>query len=93
MSGAGQALEENAARYKLGLASGSPPMLIDAALNGARWRHYFAEVLSSDEVQSGKPAPEVLREAEVVIESLVALRQTLEAMTNQVLVRQKDDVK
>lgn len=62
MPGAGQALDSCASLYKLGLASGSPLMLIDAALDGAQWRHFFSEVLSSDEVERGKPSPDVYLE-------------------------------
>jgi HAD superfamily hydrolase (TIGR01509 family) len=80
MPGARQALEACAARYKLGLASGSPRMLIDAALNGAKWRHYFSEVLSSDEVNRGKPAPdvyvEIMRRMGVAAEETVIIEDS-----------------
>jgi HAD superfamily hydrolase (TIGR01509 family) len=59
MPGARGALEHCAGKYKLGLASGSPKLLIDAALSGANWRHFFPEIVSSDEVNHGKPAPDV----------------------------------
>jgi HAD superfamily hydrolase (TIGR01509 family) len=59
MPGAREALEYCAGKYKLGLASGSPRLLIDAALSGANWRHLFPEIVSSDEVNHGKPAPDV----------------------------------
>jgi HAD superfamily hydrolase (TIGR01509 family) len=59
MPGAREALEYCAGKFKLGLASGSPKLLIDAALRGADWQHYFSETLSSDEVKHGKPAPDV----------------------------------
>lgn len=62
MPGAQNALEFCYSRYKLGLASGSPRKLIEAALTGANWSRYFAEVLSSDEVAKGKPAPDVYLE-------------------------------
>lgn len=62
MLGAQEALEYCAGKYKLGLASGSPRLLINAALNGAKWRHFFSEVISSDEVKRGKPHPEVYLE-------------------------------
>lgn len=63
MPGAREALAYAATKYKLGLASGSPRLLIDAALGGVNWRHFFAEVVSSDEVNHGKPAPDVYLEA------------------------------
>lgn len=129
MPGAHEALAYSANLYKLGLASGSPKLLINAALSGANWRHFFSEVISSDEVNHGKPAPDVylaamkkmgiaaaetavvedsgggilagkaagakviavpnpammpapeaLRQAEVVIDSLVAFRRAVEAL-------------
>src|SRR5574341_2531208 len=62
MPGAREALEFCAGKYKLGLASGSPKLLINAALSGANWRHFFSEMVSSDEVNHGKPAPDVYLE-------------------------------
>jgi HAD superfamily hydrolase (TIGR01509 family) len=59
LPGAQEALEFTAGRFRLGLASGSPRLLIDAALRGAKWTQYFEEVLSSDEVGSGKPSPDI----------------------------------
>ena len=61
--GAQDALEHCADNYMIGLASGSPKLLINAALSGAHWRHFFAEEVSSDEVNRGKPAPDVYVEA------------------------------
>lgn len=63
MPGAREALEYCAGKFTLGLASGSPKLLIDAALRGADWHHFFAETVSSDEVARGKPAPDVYWEA------------------------------
>jgi HAD superfamily hydrolase (TIGR01509 family) len=62
LPGATQALEYCVARYRVGLASGSPRLLIDAALTGADWQRYFEEVVSSDECAHGKPAPDVYLE-------------------------------
>ena len=58
MPGAIEALEYCSENYIVGLASGSPMLLINAALNGADWNKYFVEVVSSDEVENGKPAPD-----------------------------------
>lgn len=63
MPGAREALEYCAGRFKLGLASGSPKLLIDAALRGADWHHFFSKAVSSDEVARGKPSPDVYLEA------------------------------
>jgi beta-phosphoglucomutase-like phosphatase (HAD superfamily) len=62
MPGADAAIRLCAERFSLGLASGSYPDLINAALDGAGWQEFFSEVLSSDEVNAGKPAPDVYLE-------------------------------
>ncbi len=59
LPGASQALGYCVGKYRVGLASGSPRLLIDAALSGAAWHGYFEEVVSSDECSRGKPAPDV----------------------------------
>lgn len=64
-------------RYRTGLASGSPRLLIEAALEGGGWAGAFEEVLSSDEVERGKPAPDVYVE--------VMRRMELEPETTAVL--------
>jgi len=62
MPGAGHALDYCTERFTLGLASGSPQVLIDAALSANRWADYFSRILSSDEVPLGKPSPDVYLE-------------------------------
>ncbi|MBM4169538.1 MAG: HAD family phosphatase [Ignavibacteria bacterium] len=62
MPGADEALRSCARNSKLGLASGSPRILIDSALAANRWEHYFSQIISSDEVLRGKPAPDVYAE-------------------------------
>jgi len=59
MPGADGAIRYCAKNYCLGLASGSPRVLIDAALRSNGWEEYFPEIVSSDEVPHGKPAPDV----------------------------------
>lgn len=59
MPGADQALDYCSGRFTLGLASGSPQVLIDAALQANGWGTYFSQVLTSDEVSQGKPSPDV----------------------------------
>jgi beta-phosphoglucomutase-like phosphatase (HAD superfamily) len=46
-------------RWPLGLASSSPPALIDAALDGAGLRECFTAALSTEQVPRGKPAPDI----------------------------------
>ncbi|MCI0708175.1 MAG: HAD family phosphatase [Ignavibacteriae bacterium] len=62
MPAAQQALDNCAGKFKLGLASSSPRILIDAALKANSWQKYFSQVLSSDEVPNGKPAPDAYLE-------------------------------
>ena len=57
MPGAAGAVRELATRWPLGLASSSPPALIDAALDGAGLRECFIAPLSTEQVSRGKPAP------------------------------------
>ena len=59
MPGARAVVEQLAAQYPVGLASGSPHRLITAALQGAGWEGLFEHAMSSDEVAHGKPAPDV----------------------------------
>jgi HAD superfamily hydrolase (TIGR01509 family) len=49
-------------RWPLGLASSSHRRVIDAALRGMGLTDVFAAVVSSDEVEQGKPAPDVFLE-------------------------------
>jgi beta-phosphoglucomutase-like phosphatase (HAD superfamily) len=46
----------------MGLASGSYKELLFIALKSKRWINYFDEILSSDDLKKGKPAPDVYLE-------------------------------
>ena len=59
MPGAAGAVRRLAARWPLGLASSSPPMLIGAALDGAGLAGCFAVRMSTQQVTRGKPAPDI----------------------------------
>ena len=61
--GAVEAVERIAARWRLGLASSSNRELIDAALDAAGLARCFRVTVSSEEVDRGKPAPDVYLEA------------------------------
>ncbi len=61
--GAVKAVERLAARWPLGLASSSNRALIDAALEAAGLTRLFRVTVSSEEVEYGKPAPDVYLEA------------------------------
>jgi HAD superfamily hydrolase (TIGR01509 family) len=59
MPGAAEAVRALAGRWPLGLASSSPPVLIDAVLDGAGLRDCFTAALSTEQVERGKPAPDI----------------------------------
>ncbi len=63
IEGAPEAIAALARAYRLGVASSSPLELIEYALELAGVRGHFAEVISSDAVGIGKPAPDVYLEA------------------------------
>jgi HAD superfamily hydrolase (TIGR01509 family) len=77
LAGADEALAVCAGRYHVGLASGSPQRLIDACLKGAGWGDFFADLISSDEMEHGKPAPDVYLE--------IMRRMDLDAATTAVV--------
>jgi len=57
--GAAHALQALAAAYPLGLATSAARPVADAVLGAAGWGRYFEIVVSADEVERGKPAPNV----------------------------------
>jgi HAD superfamily hydrolase (TIGR01509 family) len=63
LPGAVRAVNALANAYTLGLASSANREVIDAVLNGAALTERFATTLSSEEVEHGKPAPDVYLEA------------------------------
>ena len=63
MPGAAEAVRRMAQRWPLGLASSSPPALIDVALDGAGLAGMFATTVSTEQVGRGKPAPDVYQAA------------------------------
>jgi HAD superfamily hydrolase (TIGR01509 family) len=63
LPGAVVAVERLAAVWPLGLASSSNREVIDAVLEEAGVAHYFRATVSSEEVEHGKPAPDVYLEA------------------------------
>ena len=56
MDGAVDAVHRLAARWPLGLASSSPPRLIETVLQSAGLRSCFPVVMSTEQVAHGKPA-------------------------------------
>jgi HAD superfamily hydrolase (TIGR01509 family) len=63
LPGAEDCLDWCAGRFRTALVSGSPHRLIDAAIEGAGWSPFFQLRLSSDEMERGKPHPDVYEEA------------------------------
>ena len=63
LPGAVEAVRSLARRWPLGLASSSNREIIDLALNLAGLADAFAATVSSEEVERGKPAPDVYLEA------------------------------
>jgi HAD superfamily hydrolase (TIGR01509 family) len=61
--GAREAVERLAVRWPLGLASSSNRPLIDLALELSGTARFFRATVSSEEVERGKPAPDVYLEA------------------------------
>jgi HAD superfamily hydrolase (TIGR01509 family) len=59
MPGAVDAVRRLAGHWPLGLASSSPPVLIETVLSAASIRSLFAVTVSTEEVAHGKPAPDV----------------------------------
>jgi HAD superfamily hydrolase (TIGR01509 family) len=58
--GADEALEFCKNRkFIMGLASGSYKDLLLSAVRSKRWEEYFNEILSSDDLKNGKPAPDI----------------------------------
>jgi HAD superfamily hydrolase (TIGR01509 family) len=63
VGGAREAVERIAQRWPLGLASSSNRPLIELALELAGIARFFRIIVSSEEVERGKPAPDVYLEA------------------------------
>jgi HAD superfamily hydrolase (TIGR01509 family) len=63
LPGADEAVRRLAERWRLGLASSSNREIIDTVLQHTGWAELFAVTLSSEQVERGKPAPDVYLEA------------------------------
>ena len=63
LPGAVDAVERLAANFRLAVASSSNRPVIDAVLRSAGLERLFAVTVSSEEVERGKPAPDVYLEA------------------------------
>src|SRR3954454_13105773 len=63
LPGADEAVRRIGARWPLGLASSSNREIIDTVLGRTGWVELFAVTVSSEEVERGKPEPDVYLEA------------------------------
>ena len=59
LPGAADAVRALSAQWPLGLASSSPPSLIDAVLDASSLRGCFRAAMSTEQVPAGKPAPDI----------------------------------
>ena len=62
LPGGADAVRRMAGRWPVGLASSSPRVLIDAAVRAMGLDGVFAATLSTEEIDAGKPAPDVYLE-------------------------------
>jgi HAD superfamily hydrolase (TIGR01509 family) len=62
MPGANLALDFAAKNFKVGLASGSYKDLLYIAVKSNKWENIFNEILSSDDLNKGKPHPDIYLE-------------------------------
>jgi HAD superfamily hydrolase (TIGR01509 family) len=72
LPGADQAVRAAAKRWPLGLASSSNREIIDLVLDRTGWSELFAVAVSSEEVERGKPAPDVYLQAAQRLEAPAA---------------------
>ena len=65
IAGAAELLELVEKDFVIAVASGSPLPVIEAVLEQTGWRENVSVTVSSEEVESGKPAPDVFLEAAI----------------------------
>jgi beta-phosphoglucomutase-like phosphatase (HAD superfamily) len=59
MPGAAEAVRRMAGHWPLGLASSSPAALVEAVLDSAELQPFFRVTMSTEQVEHGKPSPDV----------------------------------
>lgn len=62
MPGANEALNYSKKNFKVGLASGSYKELLYGAVKLNNWENNFDEILSGDDIERGKPEPDIYLE-------------------------------
>ncbi len=85
LEGAVQAVERMAKRFQLGLASSSNRPIIELVLELAAIADYFEVTVSSEEVEHGKPAPDVYLETLRLMEVAPERAAAIEDSTNGLL--------
>ena len=85
LEGAAQAVERMARRFRLGLASSSNRPIIELVLELAAIADEFEVTVSSEEVERGKPAPDVYLEALRRMKVAPARAAAVEDSTNGLL--------
>jgi len=85
LEGAGQAVERMAKRFRLGLASSSNRPIIELVLELAAIADCFEVTVSSEEVERGKPAPDVYLETLRRMNVAPARAAAIEDSTNGLL--------
>jgi HAD superfamily hydrolase (TIGR01509 family) len=80
--GAKEAVTSLAPVFRLGVASSSPRDLIEYSLELAGLRQCFGAIVSSDEVATGKPAPDVYLEACSRLQTVPARAAAVEDSSN-----------
>ena len=83
--GAREVISSLGNQYTLGLASGSHPRLIQATLDATGWRKDFSEIVSGDDVDRGKPAPDIYLEITSRLRVPVAETAVFEDSANGIL--------
>ncbi len=63
MPGVNEFLQNVNGRYKMSIASGSPRKAIETTIKAKGWEKIFTQYVSSEEVEHGKPEPDVFLEA------------------------------
>jgi 16S rRNA pseudouridine516 synthase len=58
-AGLPELIERLARRFRLGVASGSEPLVVEEVLRFRDLRRFFSVVTTSSEVKHGKPAPDI----------------------------------
>ena len=103
MPGADALLNSLHGRIDMMVASGSPAEGIKSVLDRLGWDRYFKQIISSEEVAKGKPAPDVFLEAAhrmgstpseslVIEDSLHGLRAAQNAGMDCIIIPRPDDL-